>query len=134
MKTVALGNFLLGVFWSSDHAGSPWGNHLSGELLRPIREECKPPTTTKPIVETYLEGSSTFRENGSTEVLEKEERGVWKSSGKLLVEKKKRENGSKLRLKDRVGTNSRPGRGTVIHRREPKWLSFWGLRGTARAN
>jgi hypothetical protein len=49
-------------------------------------------------VETYPQGSRTFRENGSTEVLEKEEREVWKKSGKLLIEKKKRECGPKLRL------------------------------------
>src|SRR2546425_8002964 len=62
------------------------GSHLSGQLLRTIREECKPPATSKPIVETYLEGSSTFQANGSTEVLEKEGRGVWKKSGKLLFQ------------------------------------------------
>src|SRR2546426_10584273 len=54
------------------------GSHLSGQLLRTIREECKPPATSKPIVETYLEGSSTFQANGSTEVLEKEGRGCGK--------------------------------------------------------
>ncbi len=31
--------------------------------------------TTKPIAETYPEESRTFRENGSTKVLEKEDRG-----------------------------------------------------------
>jgi hypothetical protein len=76
-------------------------------------------------VRTYPEESSTLRENGSTEVLEKEERGVWKKSGKVLIEKKKRENGPKLRLRGNSGTNSGPGRWPVIHSREPKWFSGW---------
>jgi hypothetical protein len=46
--------------------------------MHSIREECNPRTTTEPIVETYLEGSRTLQENGSTEVLEKEGKGVEK--------------------------------------------------------
>jgi hypothetical protein len=42
-------------------------------------------------VGTYLEESRTFRENGSTEVLQKEEEEVCKRSGKALIGKKKRE-------------------------------------------
>jgi len=53
-------------------------SNFLGKLLRLIREECNPRATTKPIVETYLEGSRTFRENSSTEVLEKEGSGVEK--------------------------------------------------------
>jgi hypothetical protein len=85
-------------------------------MLRSIREEYIPRATTKPIAGTYPEGNRTLRENGSTEVLEKEGRGVWKKSGKVLIEKKKRESGSKMKLKARFGTNSRLGRGRVIHR------------------
>jgi hypothetical protein len=70
-------------------------------------------------VGTYLEESRTFRENGSTEVLQKEEEAVWKRSGKSLVGKKKRENGPKLRLGERFGTKSRPRAGRVIHRQKP---------------
>jgi hypothetical protein len=88
VKTVAWGKLLLGVFSSSDHAGSPRINHLSGKLLRSIQEECTPRPTTKPIVETYSEDSSTFQRNGSTEVPEKEERDVGKRC-KGLIEKKK---------------------------------------------
>jgi len=40
---------------------------------------------------------------------------VWKKGGKALKEKKKRESDSKLRLKNRVGTNSGPGKGDLIH-------------------
>jgi hypothetical protein len=46
---------------------------------------------------------------------------VWKKSGKLLIEKKKRECGPKLRLRGSFGTNLGPKRGRVIHRRERKW-------------
>src|SRR5437879_390357 len=72
-ETGCLGKFLLGVFSSSDRAGSPRVNHLSGETSRSIREECNPGATTKPIAETY---PRTFQENGSTEVLQTEGRGV----------------------------------------------------------
>jgi hypothetical protein len=47
---------------------------------------------------------------------------VWKRSGKVLIEKKKRESGSKMRLKAGFGTNSRPARERVIHRRGLKWF------------
>src|SRR5713101_4451426 len=60
------------------------GNYLSGQLLHTIREECKPSATTKPIAETYLEGSSTSHQNGSTEVLQKERSGLCKTTGKSL--------------------------------------------------
>ena len=50
---------------------------------------------------------------------------MWKKSGKVLIEKKKRENGPKLRLRGNSGTNSGPGRWPVIHSREPKWFSGW---------
>jgi hypothetical protein len=63
------------------------GNHLSGQLLYTIREECKPPATTKPIAETYLEESSTSQRNGSTEVLQKERSGLCKTSGGLPIER-----------------------------------------------
>jgi hypothetical protein len=52
--------------------------YAARHLLWPVREECNPSATTKPIVETYPEEDSTFLGNGSTEVLEKEERGVEK--------------------------------------------------------
>jgi hypothetical protein len=57
---------------------------------------------------------------------------VWKKSGKLLIEKKKRESGPKLRLGGRFGTNSGPRRGRDIHRWEPKWFSRWGFTAYGR--
>jgi len=80
VKAAAWGEFLWGVFSSSDRAGSPRVNHLSGEALRSIREECNPRTTTNPIVETYLGENRTFQENGSTEVPEKEGKGCGKGA------------------------------------------------------
>jgi hypothetical protein len=52
----------------------------------------------------------------------KRKRGDVEKSSKVLIEKKKSERGSKLRLKMRSGTNSRQWRGKVIHRRELKWF------------
>jgi hypothetical protein len=52
---------------------------------------------------------------------------MWKKSGKVLIEKKKRESGSKMRLKAGFGTNSRLGRGRVIHRRGLKWFFLLGV-------
>ncbi len=46
----------------------------------------------------------------------KRKRGDVEKSSKVLIEKKKSERGSKLRLKMRSGTNSRQWRGKVIHR------------------
>jgi hypothetical protein len=46
-------------------------------------------------------------------------------NGKVLIEKKKRASGSKLRLKSRFGTNSGPWRGRVVGGREVKRLLFW---------
>jgi hypothetical protein len=52
---------------------------------------------------------------------------VWKRSGKALIEKKKRESGSKLRLRGRYATNSRLWRRRDIHRGELKWSFYRGL-------
>jgi hypothetical protein len=79
-------------------------------------------------VETYPEESRTFRENGSTEVLEKEEREVWKMSDKALIEKKKSESGPKLMLKDWFGTNSRPWRGQLFTGESLNGSPLGGLR------
>jgi hypothetical protein len=73
-----------------------------------IRKECIPSAIRKPIVGTYPEGSRTFQQNGSTEVLEKEGKELWKRSDKLLIETKKREIRPKLVQWRRFGTNSRP--------------------------
>ena len=70
-----LGRFPVEIFFVIKSCWVAKGNHLSGQMLRTIRKEYMPPAPTKPIVKTYPEESSTFRENGSTEVLEKEERG-----------------------------------------------------------
>ncbi len=45
---------------------------------------------------------------------------MWKKSGKVLIEKKKRESGSKLKLQARFGTNSRLWKGRAIRCRELK--------------
>jgi hypothetical protein len=61
-------------------------------------------------VGTYPEGSGTFQQNGSTEVPKKGRDKLWKRSRKVLMEKKKRENGPVLKLWETDGTNSIPSR------------------------
>jgi hypothetical protein len=56
---------------------------------------------------------------------QKRKRGFEEKSSKVLIEKKKRASGSKLRLKSRFCTNSGPWRGGVIDSRELKWLLCW---------
>jgi hypothetical protein len=66
-------------------------------MLLTIREDYIPIATRKPIVGTYPEVSRTFQQNGSTEVLKRERDELWKRSGKVLIGKKKRENGTELK-------------------------------------
>src|SRR5229473_8175424 len=75
------GELPVGSFFVIKSCWVAMGNYLSGQLLHTIREECKPSATTKPIAETYLEGSSTSHQNGSTEVLQKERSGLCKTTG-----------------------------------------------------